>query len=330
MKMWQIIRPGAFSLAETKEALEEGHVKVRLQRCAISILDMDYFTGMNPAAYPFVPVRLGAGVVSEAGEKTMMQRGQRVVIEPYLKARGSDNRSDGQTMTMGKTTDGLLRDFISVPAANAHLLPDHVTDDEAVLTDMIAIALSALDKLQLQKGEHVAIIGASATGILMAELAIYYQAVPILIDARQDMLDVAAASGIYYTVNTSQTDALQKVIEITGGRLCDAAAYITTASDKAQRTLDFSSKGGRVVFVGVGNIQNTLTVSLNSIISKNLTISSADSGEGFTGRAINMLANKAVDVKPLITRTVGFDEVPDLLQQLAERPFMNVIINVKI
>jgi len=324
MKMWQITQPGVFNLAETKEALEEGFVKVKLQRCAISFLDMDYFTGMNPVSYPFVPVRLGAGIISEVCCETVTaQRGQRVVIEPYIETRNG-------VVTMGKTADGLLRDFVSVPAAYAHPLPDHVTADEAVFTDIIAMALSALDKLQLQKGEHIAIVGASATGILMAELAIYYQAVPILIDARQDMLDVAAASGIYYTVNTSQTDALQKVIEITGGRLCDTAAYITTTSDKAQRTLDFSAPNGRVVFVGVGNVQNSLTVSLNSVVSKNLSISGADSGEGFTGRAINMLANKAVDVKPLITRTVDFDEVPELLKSLASRPFMNVIINVRI
>ena len=325
MKMWQITKPGSFKFAEGKEALEEGGVKVKVQRCAISSLDMDYFTGVETAAYPFVPVRLGAGIISEVfDDKVSAQRGQRVVIEPYFKGR------DGKTVVMGKTADGFLRDFVSVPAANAYLLPEHVDDDEAVLTDLVAIALCALDKAGLEKGQHIAIIGAHPIGIIMSQLAIYYQAVPVLIDARQDLLDTAAASGIYYTINTSETDALQKIIEITGGRLCEASAYLTTSSDKAQRILDFSSADGRVVFVGAGNLQNALTVNLTAIASKSLTISGINSGEGFTGRAINMLANKAVDVKPLITRSVGFDEVPALLQQLSVRPFMNTIINVKI
>lgn len=325
MKIWQITQPGSFTLTESKEALSEGCVKVKLERCAISSLDMDYFTGAEPASYPFVPVRLGAGIVSENPDVNgAAQRGRRVVIEPYLKT------ADGKMLTMGKNTDGLLRDFVSVPSQNVHILPDHVSDDEAVLTDLVAIALKALDKLKLEKGEHLAIIGASAIGIIMAELAIYYQAVPILIDARQDMLDIAAESGVYYTVNTSQVDASKKINGITGGRLCEAAAYITTASDKAQKTLDFSCNEGRVAFVGAGNVQNVLTVSLNSIAVKGLTLTGVNSGDGFTSRAINMLANKAVNAKPLITRTIGFDEIPSFMKQMAENPLMNIIINVKI
>lgn len=327
MKIWQITEPGSLKLFETKEALAEGYVKVRMQRCAVSALDMEYFTGAEIAEYPFVPVRLAAGMVSEtSGENCPVKRGQRVVIEPYLKT------PDGKMLTMGKNTDGLLRDFVSIPATNAHLLPEHVGDDEAVFTDFVAIGLCALDKLKLQKGEHVAIIGASAIGIIMAELAIYYQAVPILIDARQDMLDIAAESGVYYTVNTSETDALKKVIEITGGRLCETAAYITTAVDKAQKTLDFSAPDGRAVFVGAGNLQNamTMTVSLNSIAEKKLSINGVNDGEGFTTRAINMLANKSVDVKPLVTRTITFDEVPIILKQIAINPLTNIILNVKI
>ena len=325
MKMWQITKPGSFKFAESKEALEDGCVKVKIQRCAISSLDMDYFTGAETATYPLVPVRLGAGIISEVfDEKVSAQRGQRVVIEPYIKGR------DGKPLIMGRTADGFLRDFISVPAANAFLLPEHVDDDEAVLTDLIAIALCALDRINLEKGQHIAIVGAHPIGIIMAQLAIYYQAVPVLIDARQDLLDTAAAAGVYYTVNTSQTDAFQKIIEITGGRLCEAAAYLTTSGDKAQKILDFSSADGRVALVGAGNLQNPMTVNLTSVAAKNLTVTGVTSGEGFTGRAINMLANKAVDVKPLITRNVGFDEVPGLLQQLAVRPFMNTIINVKI
>lgn len=327
MKTWQITEPGTVKLFESKEALSEGFVKVRLQRCAVSALDMEYFTGTEPAAYPFVPVRLGMGIVSEAADENgPVKRGQRVVIEPYIRT------PDGKTLTMGKNAEGLLRDFVSVPNANAHALPEHISDDEAVFTDLIAIGLCALDKLKLQKGEHVAIIGASAIGIIMAELAIYYQAVPILIDARQNMLDIAVESGVYYTVNTSETDALKKVTEITGGRLCETAAYITTAIDKAQKTLDFSATEGRAVFVGAGNLQNamTMTVNLNSIAAKKLSITGITDGEGFTTRAINMLANKSVDVKPLITRTITFDEIPIILKQTAVNPLTNIILNVKI
>ena len=203
MKMWQITEPGCVKLATGKETCEEGFVKVRLQRCAICSLDMDLFTGIESAPYPFVPTRLGVGVVSEVGcgEGGAPERGRRVVIEPYIRLR------DGKPLIMGKNTDGLLRDFASVPAENAHPLPDQVDDDEAVFVDATGIALRALNKLNVQKGEHIAIIGASVIGIIMAELAIYYQAVPILVDARQDMLDIAAASGVYYTVNTSETDA---------------------------------------------------------------------------------------------------------------------------
>ena len=325
MKIWQITAPGTVSLCESKETAGEGFLKVKLERAAISSLDIDYFTGAEGVRYPFTPVRLGMGIVSEnPDEEGSAQRGNRVVIEPYLETE------DGATLTMGKNTDGLLRDFVCVPEGNVHLLPDHVSDDEAVLTDLAAIALAAFGKLQLEKGEHIAIVGATAIGIILAEIAIYYQAVPILIDHRQDMLDIATESGVYYTINTSEVDAFKKITEITGGRLCEAAAYISTAGDKAQKSIDFSSPQGRVVFIGAGNIQNTLTVSLQSVASKGITVMGVNSGEGFTARAINMLANKAIDVSPLITRIVEFKEIPEVMKQMAESPMMNIIINVKI
>ena len=111
---------------------------------------------------------------------------------------------------------------------------------------------------------------------------------------------------------------------------CEAAVYITTASDKAQKTLDFSSDDGRIVFVGAGNVQNSLTVSLQSIAQKRLSIKGVSGGEGFFTRAINMLANKAADVAPLITRTIGFDEIPAFFKQMSESPLQNIVVNVKI
>ncbi len=325
MKIWQITAPGSVSIYEGKESAGTGSLKVKLERAAVSSLDIDFFTGAEPVSFPFVPARLGMGIVSENPDGDgAAQRGNRVVIEPYICG------GDGTSLTMGKNADGLLRDFVCVPTENVHLLPDHVSDDEAVLSDLVAIALNALDKLRLEKGQHIAIIGASAIGIIMAELAIYYQAVPILIDARQDMLDIAEGSGVYYTINTAEVDAFKKITEITGGRLCEAAAYISTASDRAQKSIDFSGPSGRVVFVGAGNIQNSITVSLQSVASKNLTITGVNSGRGFTARAINMLANKAVDVAPLITRTVTFDQIPEVMKQLAENPLINIIINVVI
>ena len=83
----------------------------------------------------------------------------------------------------GLNRDGFLRDFAVLPPKNLRLLPENVQIGDAIFVEYIATAIRLLDKIDIQKGDHVAIMGGDILGNIIAQLVIYYQAIPILITA---------------------------------------------------------------------------------------------------------------------------------------------------
>lgn len=81
-----------------------------------------------------------------------------------------------------------------------------------------------IDRLNVAKGTHVAVLGAGEIGNILSQLLIYHQAVPILIDSDEEKLAVAAQCGVYYTVKADETME-ENIARITGGRLAAGSVY---------------------------------------------------------------------------------------------------------
>ena len=74
---------------------------------------------------------------------------------------------------LGVDVNGLLSDFVSVPAENVYALPDGIPDDEAIFAEYIALGNNVLNSLEAGKGDFLVIVGASTLGLIIAQLALY-------------------------------------------------------------------------------------------------------------------------------------------------------------
>ncbi|MDR1094630.1 MAG: alcohol dehydrogenase catalytic domain-containing protein [Clostridiales bacterium] len=335
MKVWQIKAPNSVGLQEVHENITPDTVKVKLTQCVLAGSDLQSLRGLADTPYPFVPGRLGVGVVSEAPDDGL-KRGQRVAVEPYIPcgecaACHTDPRQCLDFAIMGRNGDGLLRDFVVLPKYCLFPLPDQVRDDEAVFTDYIALALKALDRLGIEPGQHIAVLGASPIGLIAASLAIYYQCVPILIDGRQERLDAARDNGVYYTVNSNLTDVNKRVIEITGGRLCERSVFCMAGGEAPQKALSLTMKTGRVAYAGYQPFNETCNVNIIDTVTKSLSLVGVSDGRGYTARAINMLANAAVNIKDVLPAGVPFDAAgSELLRAAASNYYLGMLINITV
>ena len=184
MKAWQITAKEEIALVEKKQEAEATDVKVRISEVALSSTDVAIFEGKK-ASYPIIPVRSAIGLVSEAHAMSGLKKGERVVLSPYVlddpfyKKKGA---LVPDVKVMGLDMDGFLCDFISMPPENVYPLPEGIKDNDAIFTEQIALAVKSLGALETERGDYVAILGANTLGIIAAELCIYYQLVPIVID----------------------------------------------------------------------------------------------------------------------------------------------------
>jgi threonine dehydrogenase-like Zn-dependent dehydrogenase len=66
--------------------------------------------------------------------------------------------------------DGAFAEYLSLPASNCHLVPDTVTDRQAVFVEPLAAAVHVLDAAPLCPDTRVAVLGTGRLGLLVAQV----------------------------------------------------------------------------------------------------------------------------------------------------------------
>ena len=65
---------------------------------------------------------------------------------------------------------GAFAEYLRLPLANLHLVPDAVSDEQAVFTEPLAAALQVNQALHIAPGTHVLVLGAGKLGLLIAQV----------------------------------------------------------------------------------------------------------------------------------------------------------------
>lgn len=325
MKAWKITGEGKVVLEEASaQQVEDTCVKLKMLTSLIDTAEVRLYRNGGDAL-PLVMGRQGVGLVAETGKDVVgVKRGDVVYIRPVSTCGECGNCKSGKksacerSYTYGKTVDGVMSDFVVVPQSDVIQLPSRVPAEAGVFIETVALAVTALDKLKIEKGEHLVIIGATTVGLALAQAALYYQAVPILVDKRAERLALAEKLGIYYTINSDSCDPVKKIFSITCGKMAETMAYTLLSGGDIQRSFDCLSVCGRAAFVGFDDIDGKLYLDFMPLLKKSISVESVSSADDNYMSAINMLASKAVDVTPFIEKRVAFEDVGSALKEIAE------------
>jgi threonine dehydrogenase-like Zn-dependent dehydrogenase len=312
MKNWQITAKEKIEFVSAAAAgpLPQNCARVRITRAGICDSDILLYN-TDIEKYPIIPCRHAVGVITEATEESGLKKGDVAAIDPYIPCGDcyfckSGNFSNCQNMQIyGQNKDGFLRDFAIIPLKNIKRLPENVKAEDAIFLEYIASAKKLLDSMDIQKGEHVVIAGADILGNIIAQLVIYYQAIPIMVDDSEKNLEIAKNSDIYYTV-ADEKDINKRIFDITGGRLARYVIYISGTKKNLRNTLSFACNGGCIGITGL--TESTMTANLNVALQKQLTIKCVKNGYGNIDTAINMLATKIVDLSRMVTKVFKFSD----------------------
>ena len=319
MNLWKLAEAKKLERIEAPlPAPEEGLVRVRVTKVLLSNLDAALYAGDVRVNYPLILGRYAVGFVAEEGNPAF-PKGTRVLLHAYrpVPLDGTEKRdfSADDYYNCGRTIDGFLCDFVNVSPDDMTVLPMSVNDERALLIHHVAAAKEIVERLDVQKGQHIVVVGADLMGILLCQLLIYQQAAPILVDADKRRLDFARTCGVYYTV-PADTNAVDAVASVTGGRLASGAVHIATASGNSNE-LPFllCTRGSSVVFFET--IGNKLNVDLGYALKKNLTLHCVSHGVKYLPAAINLIANRAVDPAAFRANAVKSAKTAELLEALA-------------
>lgn len=286
--------------------------KIKIVRASICPSDIALFQGkIEGAALPITPCRIAVGLVSESEDITL-RKGQRVMLSPYTRFE------NGTYHINGLKDDGYLGDYVYAPLHNIYTVPDGISDNSITFIEDIAMAINVIEKLDVEKTKYVMLYGCSTVNMIIAQLCIYYQAIPIIIDNDNARLSVAQEQGVYYCINYAEEEVLQKIREITSGKLVDYLILDSDICDEIGRMLHYVRLNGKVAIVGYNTSVQSLKGDFSPVIRNNLTVYGISDGYGEIETAINMLATETVNVDQLIDQVVEADDIQNTLSAMSK------------
>lgn len=334
MEGLHIVAPGAMETIEKKEIFESvDNVKVKVTHALLVPEDFITYNGDPRVEYPIIPGRVAIGKIAETcGTNSFgFERGMNVLLHSVTNCKSCYECAKGEFkncasfITAGKNSDGFLRDFAIMDNEAVSILPPSVGDNEALFIEYIAVAERIIDNLNLQKGEHVVIVGGDILGIILAQLIIYYQSVPILVDNNENNLSLAVKSGVYYTI-FADNKIEKSVSDLTGARLASKVVYMTGSNLNTDIALKLAGHNATICFAGFGT--PTLKVSFTPAIVKQLNFTCVSNGFGCYNSAINILANKAIDTSFFSLRHSKSNQAMNVIHEMSSNNSSDACANI--
>jgi threonine dehydrogenase-like Zn-dependent dehydrogenase len=241
------------------EALE---VVIEVKVSGICGSDLHTFRGPRPDR-AMIAGHEPAGVVAQVGSAVPDRWvGRPVMVHHYFGCDRCDQCRSGWTQlcregatAMGKTEPGSHADFITVPFSTVLPMPEGLSFlAAAAISCGTGTAWGALQRLQLQGADTVAIFGQGPVGLAATQLACAMGARVIALDISPSRLARSRAFGASETLNPSEVDSVPDAVrELNGGRGVSKSLETSGASSAAQEALRVLDLWGTACWVGVGS-----------------------------------------------------------------------------
>ena len=227
MKAVQIVKPEELKVIDIEKPVidEKNNVLVKMTAAGICGSDMGIYHGTNAAAtYPRVIGHEMVGRVDQVGPNVKdLNVGDRVIINQvtscghcYPCRIGRGNVCDNLAIR-GVHIDVGYREFIAVPEKDCYILPESLSDTDAVMIEPTTIGIQACTRAELKKDDMLLIYGSGALGSTILKVARLLCDHIIVADIMDDKLETAKKNGAKYTINPLKEDLIEKVKEYTGG-----------------------------------------------------------------------------------------------------------------
>ncbi|MDQ4072889.1 MAG: zinc-binding dehydrogenase, partial [Thermoproteota archaeon] len=212
-------------------------------------------------------------------------------------------------------------------------LPDNINFEQAALIEPIACCIRSLNKLNIVKGDKVAILGAGPTGLMHMILSTHFGiSQVILADVNKFRLDFAKK--IKPNATTINLDTIDKkdfyntILLQTDMMGVDISIICTSNLNAFSDALKITRKGGTISLFGVPSKGSDLKIDLNLVYSKEIKIiPSYATSEKEINQTINLLTDKVIEVENIITHKFSLSESFNALEYAHQgKDSMKIII----
>ncbi len=315
--------PGNLAYTDFKDPdVRPGHVLIEVQTAGLCGTDLSLYNwaeSMVRQFKPTPPMVMGhefAGLVAQVGAGvTRFKVGDRVTANPlmycgrcYFCQTGRHNICDNRPL-LGLGLNGCFAQFVAVRQENVYPLPAGVPLEAAGMSEVLCVALHALDRIRVGPGDTVAVVGPGPMGFLVllaARAAGASRLVMTGLKVDGDRLKVAERFGAH-TVVADETDPGEAIRELTRGLGADVVFECAGHPSGVPQALDLVRKGGTIGVLGQGYHDSSFNTTILSYREVELIGIRAYDLKTWH-RSYDVLASRQFPLEDLVTHRLPIQE----------------------
>jgi threonine dehydrogenase-like Zn-dependent dehydrogenase len=276
----------------------EGEALIHVLQAGICNTDLELLKGYYP--YRGILGHEFVGIVVQGPDPL---KGQRVVGEInaacgqcHYCRRHQPTHCEQRTVLGIVNRQGAFADYLTLPIANLHPVPEHLSTQTATFTEPLAAALEIQEQVTIHPQDRVLVVGEGKLGQLVAQTLALTGCQLLVVGRHPEKLANLAARNIA----TGLADAVGDGQTPTGDhRTFDIAVECTGNPQGFEQARQALRPRGTLVLKST--YAGQLTLDASALVVDEITLIGSRCGP--FAKALDLLAKAAVDVSPLIQAT---------------------------
>lgn len=262
------------------------------------------------------------GIVEKINGKDRSLLGKRIVGEincgcgkcEYCK-KGLKNHCPDRNVLGIVNKDGAMAEYITLPLENIHIVPDSISDEEAVFTEPIAAAFEITRQIQIKPDDKILIMGDGKLGLLISLVLHISHSNLILAGRHENKLRIAKDKGI-------ETILFNK---LSIKKDYDIVVDATGSAEGFEAALKLVKPRGIIILKST--VAAKKEMNLSTAVVDEITVIGSRCGP--FEPALDALSKRLIDVKPLITEIFPFDKAREAFERAISKDALKNIIDFR-
>ncbi|PRB72366.1 S-(hydroxymethyl)mycothiol dehydrogenase [Arthrobacter sp. MYb213] len=332
-----------------------GEVIVDVLTAGVCHTDLHYKLGGIGNDYPYLLGHESTAVVSQIGENvTNVAVGDRVILnwravcgQCRACAKGQaqycfNTANATQKMTLEDGTElspalgiGSFAEKTLVAAGQCTKVDE---DADAAAVGLLGCGVmagigAAINTGEVKRGESVAVIGCGGVGVAAIAGAKLAGATTIIaVDLNPTKLETAKQLGATHTIDSSKSDPVEAIKELTGGFGADVVIDAVGRPETYKQAFYARDLAGRVVLVGVPTPEMKLELPLLDVFGHGGSLKSSWYGDCLPSRDFPMLVEQYkqgnLDLDAFVTERIKLDEIEAAFDKMHEGTVLRSVVEL--